>query len=182
MFTPTLIVSEAGCVQQQWHFDYPQNAGTIKSIKVKNSFFLVVSIMEGTSFQGCNNITHEILPKIKLNIGDILIGRGDFLHAGDAYDVDNIRIHFYVDFSKFFSDSLVQTILSPKYKHIKRSESSQIRDSDEVYLPLKLDSIIFRKQKFLFRAHNFAHAKAGYVRRKAQKAERLSHFKHSSSK
>jgi hypothetical protein len=49
MFTPTLIVSKAGCTQQQFHYDYSQEKGIVKSTKVKNSFFLIVSIMQNTS-------------------------------------------------------------------------------------------------------------------------------------
>ena len=35
--------------------------------------------------------------RIKLDEGDILIFRPDLIHAGSAYDVENIRLHAYMD-------------------------------------------------------------------------------------
>ena len=35
--------------------------------------------------------------RIDLDVGDVLLFRGDFVHAGADYDEDNIRIHCYID-------------------------------------------------------------------------------------
>jgi hypothetical protein len=35
--------------------------------------------------------------RVVLNVGDVLIVRGDVLHYGDAYACDNTRLHFYFD-------------------------------------------------------------------------------------
>ena len=34
---------------------------------------------------------------VKLNEGDVFVGRGDVIHVGAQYDELNIRIHFYID-------------------------------------------------------------------------------------
>ena len=34
---------------------------------------------------------------VKLNKGDVFVGRGDVIHVGAQYDELNIRIHFYID-------------------------------------------------------------------------------------
>jgi len=174
LFTPSLIVSKAGCVQQKFHFDYSQKDNDQISLKVKNSFFMVVAIMNGTSFQGCNYTTHQYLPRIKLNIGDILIGRGDFLHAGDSYNFDNIRMHFFVDFSNFVDPTLVQS--TPKKKYKLKKSSDEIRSGDEVYDPIDLNINLFQKKDYLVRANNFGHAKAGHVIKKVKRRKLLSNF------
>jgi gentisate 1,2-dioxygenase len=40
------------------------------------------------------NLNHE---RVSMNAGDIMIFRADTVHAGSAYQQENIRIHVYLD-------------------------------------------------------------------------------------
>ena len=35
--------------------------------------------------------------KVEIEVGDILVWRGDLVHAGPGYNVEHYRIHAYVD-------------------------------------------------------------------------------------
>lgn len=48
--------------------------------------------------------------EVELNPGDMIVFRGDFIHAGSGYDADNYRIHYYCD-SKFVPRKTNQTWL-----------------------------------------------------------------------
>ena len=54
-----------------------------------------------TSLAGCQEqISTENFPTkkiINLERGDALIFRGDLIHAGSAYEMDNVRLHCYLD-------------------------------------------------------------------------------------
>ena len=55
-----------------------------------------------TVWKGCfGKITNQVQPEdVTLDPGDMLIFRGDLVHAGSAYDQDNIRLHCYFDIFK----------------------------------------------------------------------------------
>ena len=38
--------------------------------------------------------------QVKFNKGEAFFGRGDIIHAGDGYDEDNIRLHWFGDYPK----------------------------------------------------------------------------------
>ena len=78
----SIILSLPGCMRQSLHMDYDKN---------KNCYLILVALMPNTSIQGYYN--KQI--KIELDKGDILFARGDFIHAGDNYDITNVRLHFY---------------------------------------------------------------------------------------
>lgn len=74
---------------------------------------------------------------VLLNPGDMIVFRGDFVHAGSEYQKDNFRIHYYLDSplvprtanrTWLISDSghdelirMIQTNLAPEEAHEKTS-------------------------------------------------------------
>jgi len=87
---PSILVSDAGCMSQDVHFDYNP-----KMKRWKEGFFAIVAVEDGTKLIVNDNGYH--LTTVYLNRGDIFVGRGDCLHAGAPYDLDNVRIHYYFD-------------------------------------------------------------------------------------
>jgi hypothetical protein len=84
----SILLSKAGCRRQDLHTDYPLSANYAYS---KSSFFALVALMDGTSIVLGNKQVKTIAR------GDVLIGRGDLVHAGNSYDKDNFRLHYYFD-------------------------------------------------------------------------------------
>ena len=58
---------------------------------------MLLAIQEGTCFwvfpTGCNGAASLL----ELSVGDILVWRGDLVHAGAGYAVDHVRVHAYID-------------------------------------------------------------------------------------
>lgn len=120
-----VLWSKPDCPRQQWHFDYRSyNKGTKRQLSPINLFELsdkltavpligLLGLMENTTidvvpysykffaydlpknsnFKG----THKPI-QLKIGKGDIIIMRGDILHAGSAYTDNHYRIHYYLDF------------------------------------------------------------------------------------
>jgi hypothetical protein len=88
--TPSILISDAGCQLQPIHRDFEP-----KEPRCKEGFFAIVAIENGTKLVVNDHGFHMIT--IVLNVGDILICRGDVIHAGAPYDVTNVRIHYYFD-------------------------------------------------------------------------------------
>jgi hypothetical protein len=108
---PVILHSLPGCQPQAAHCDYLPD----KSLKMVSDEQMPLGALIPLMPKTYLNIwpystrlslsTPEYLKKIKpikcqkleLNPGDILIFRGDFVHAGSRYDIDNYRIHYYLD-------------------------------------------------------------------------------------
>jgi len=75
------------CQRQQWHFDYDPDA--VRAAKTK-PLGVLVALEDGTRFE-TRAKTHT------LSRGDVLVFRGDLMHAGAAYDRENTRMHLYLD-------------------------------------------------------------------------------------
>ena len=82
-----VLHSFAGCRAQPLHCDYDPDAQ--RALR-KKPLGVLVAIEEGTALQLGERL-------VSLHSGDMLVFEGDQLHAGAAYDVDNTRIHVYVD-------------------------------------------------------------------------------------
>ena len=77
-----ILYAPAGCEEQNYHYDFdPKNCNTFKS------YFIVVALQKDTLFNVRANPTVRTT-RLKLSKGDVLIGRGDLLHAG-AHDFDS---------------------------------------------------------------------------------------------
>lgn len=88
----SLIVSLPGCIPQSFHGDYDyENPAS------RRSFFVLVGLMTSRlhylEFHG--NIT--IAKVLTYSAGDIVVCRGDLIHAGAGYTDANIRLHYYAD-------------------------------------------------------------------------------------
>jgi hypothetical protein len=88
----SILLSLNGCMEQQIHTDYDTNS--------KNSYksrILIIAIMDNTSIIVWNKRGYN-KRIIKIPKGSMFIGRGTLLHAGNSYDIINLRLHYYVDY------------------------------------------------------------------------------------
>lgn len=86
-----------GCDRQPWHWDFnPDNLAGMSDEQMPLS--CVVALQDSTRFHfksnGCRNEDGET---VTIEAGDLLIFRGDMLHAGAAYEEENWRLHMYLD-------------------------------------------------------------------------------------
>jgi len=88
-----ILKSTPGCERQQPHTDYDPEL--IRRAPTHIPLLVLVSIMPDTYLDlwDANGI-HE---RVSMDAGDILIFRADTVHAGSAYQRENIRIHVYLD-------------------------------------------------------------------------------------
>jgi hypothetical protein len=100
---PVLLHSKAGCERQAAHMDYiPSTVAGLEDMEMPCSI-LVSLETDGTTlavWPGTHRPSaHRVLERtISLQMGDVLIFRGDLIHAGSAYpERSNVRIHAYLD-------------------------------------------------------------------------------------
>lgn len=86
----SIIHSPDGTRKQQLHTDFDTHMSL-----TKQSYFIIVDI-EGKS--KLNVVKDNVDKTLNLNEGDVLICRGDTIHAGSAYNYKNTRLHYYVDY------------------------------------------------------------------------------------
>jgi hypothetical protein len=97
------LLSKPGCKAQLAHTDY--TPATLSNATDQNMpFACLVALVDGTPFDVWPgairfDFARSYKPmKVKLNKGDVLIFRGDLVHAGAACgEVGNVRIHAYLD-------------------------------------------------------------------------------------
>jgi ectoine hydroxylase-related dioxygenase (phytanoyl-CoA dioxygenase family) len=96
------LLSKKGCRQQHWHTDYDCDA--LATMPDESVPFSVLLALQDQTFL-------DVIPKsirlseplqqptkLQLNPGDVVVFRGDLVHAGSAYpNEENYRIHAYVD-------------------------------------------------------------------------------------
>jgi hypothetical protein len=87
----SILFSKAGCEKQDLHSDFPIDTDNSDSMYTKNSYFAIVSLMEGTSIGLEDNST------IAIGKGSLFFGRGDLIHCGSNYVESNVRLHYYFD-------------------------------------------------------------------------------------
>lgn len=105
------IRSKPGCQDQAAHTDYVPD---LSLAMVQDSFMplsVLVCLMPETTLNvwpssiKLTSLTEELLSKAKvihckvekLEPGDILVFRGDLVHAGSSYENENIRLHAFLD-------------------------------------------------------------------------------------
>lgn len=89
-----VLRSKAGSLRQQTHHDYEPSAALSALPNEEFPLGIICTLMPDTTLDVWPNGEHRIAI---LNPGDILIFRGDFTHAGSAYDKENVRLHCYMD-------------------------------------------------------------------------------------
>lgn len=88
----SVILSKPGCMAQSYHADYDFDIP-----ESKQSLFILVGLMP-SRLHFIEIIDDKSVQKLlNYSAGDIVVCRGDFIHAGAGYDDNNIRLHFYVD-------------------------------------------------------------------------------------
>lgn len=106
-----VLKSLKGCKQQMAHCDYEQDLDFARCPDSQVPLGCLVCIMDGTTIDVwprsirlpvlnpdlTNNINPIYRTTIHLNVGDILVFRGDLVHAGSEYNKDNYRVHVYLD-------------------------------------------------------------------------------------
>lgn len=93
------------CKRQQLHYDY--EVGKLRLLDPdKYPFGVIVGVQDNSRLIVYNEI-HQIKETIHFNKGDVILFRGDLLHAGAEYYKKNTRMHAYID--------------SPEYKREKNS-------------------------------------------------------------
>ena len=82
-----ILHSKKGCKQQRWHTDYD-----VQQVheSVSKPYGVIIALQNDTKFETPNK--QFILQK-----GDMLLFRGDIVHAGASYEKENTRIHVYLD-------------------------------------------------------------------------------------
>lgn len=106
-----VIHSRPNCQDQAAHCDYVPNPslGTVPDERMPLA--ALVSMMPGTTLNvwpksirlsTLNEALVEQIPSIKcrvvkLNAGDMIVFRGDLVHAGSSYKKDNYRLHTFLD-------------------------------------------------------------------------------------
>lgn len=108
---PVILYSKAGCQPQAAHCDYEPDKNLKACGDANMPLALIVCLEPQTtlltwpnsarlSLQSANEL-QDVSPirckQVSLNPGDILVFRGDFVHAGSGYQQDNVRIHYYLD-------------------------------------------------------------------------------------
>ena len=99
-----ILHSKPGCGDQATHCD-DALPGTMTNIDDEYiPLAVLVSLMPNTKIHvwpKSHHITNQSRPikrrTIEMNSGDIFIFRGDLVHAGSSYDIDNYRLHAYMD-------------------------------------------------------------------------------------
>lgn len=86
------------CKRQQTHCDYDKKI--LDNLNVEDyPYGMIVALDDNTRFIVYPDKNTK--KYLRLNRGDILIFRGDLLHAGSEYYVQNIRLHAYIDVPKY---------------------------------------------------------------------------------
>jgi hypothetical protein len=102
----TVLRSDGGCEEQPAHSDYDLSFGSAES-KEKSPLGAIFAVESGTQLKvwpkcfhqrrdgGKDGPFHPIV--VTLVPYDLLLFRGDLLHAGYKYNKYNCRLHFYLD-------------------------------------------------------------------------------------
>ena len=96
-----VLFSDAGCKQQSPHADYkPELLRGLPDAVAPHG--VLVALEDDTTLDVWpgSHLTDESVPHVRvcLNPGDVLLFRGDLVHAGSAYpDKENVRLHCFAD-------------------------------------------------------------------------------------
>ena len=93
MLVKSIISSSIGDIQQSFHTDFQTKNAEL-------SYSCILALEDDTKLIGLefNEETKTYTEvRIHLNAGDLVIFRGDFVHAGGSYNKPNLRLHWYLD-------------------------------------------------------------------------------------
>lgn len=103
------IKSRAGCKEQRAHTDYDPKAADFRRSATlgEHPYSAIFALEKGTSFVvygPASTATRRTRRLVSLERGDLLIFRGDVVHAGAAYRKPNTRVHVYIDHARVRRD------------------------------------------------------------------------------
>jgi hypothetical protein len=105
-----ILESLRGCQVQAAHTDYVPDAALLDTDDDTVPLLAVFALQSGTKLEVWPE-SHRLVrrarltrhtPKVahrtvELDAGDVIVFRGDLIHAGSAYTAHNLRIHVYLD-------------------------------------------------------------------------------------
>jgi len=96
-----ILKSKVGCHKQAAHMDYIPTPEILNATDDKIPLLFLLALEDNTkllvwpqSHKLLKNTSHI---ELYLNAGDAVVFRGDLVHAGASYEIDNIRVHAYLD-------------------------------------------------------------------------------------
>lgn len=106
-----LLRSLPGCQRQAAHADYVPSAQLVAAADDDMPLAVLVALQNGTTLDvwprsirligaDAQQVReHACIRRrtVQLDAGDVLAFRGDLVHAGSAYDTENVRLHVYLD-------------------------------------------------------------------------------------
>lgn len=103
MRSPVILKSMRGCRPQMVHCDYdPESLKGLPCDMVPHG--MLVALEDGTRlavYPGSHQAEEVddlgVAVVVDLSPGDVLLFRGDLLHAGSSYTNENVRMHVYLD-------------------------------------------------------------------------------------
>lgn len=96
-----VLHSEPGCAAQKPHADYdPRDLIGLADDKVPRG--MLIAMDDGTSLDiwpGSYMVSGNPIKKVNISLsrGDVVVFRGDTVHAGAAYKKENTRVHVFLD-------------------------------------------------------------------------------------
>lgn len=91
-----ILRSDPGCLQQPYHQDYVPSEELNACPDDQFPLGIICALMPGTTLNVFSLDSGEE-SLVELSTGDLLVFRGDLIHAGSAYQNVNYRLHCYVD-------------------------------------------------------------------------------------
>ena len=104
------LESLPGCQAQAAHTDYVPDAALLDTTDDTVPLLAVIALQPATTLEVWPGSHHLIrrarltrhTPKVtrrtvRLNVGDVIVFRGDLIHAGSPYTSRNLRLHAYID-------------------------------------------------------------------------------------
>lgn len=106
-----LLRSLPGCARQAAHADYVPTPALCRASDAEMPLAVLVALQDETTLDvwprsircigaDTEELAHYPLIQrhtVALSAGDVLVFRGDLVHAGSAYDAENVRLHMYLD-------------------------------------------------------------------------------------
>lgn len=123
-----LLVSRPGCRCQAAHTDYVPTPAMLRATDTEMPLLFLLALEDNTTLevwpqshlvvQGYRGPPAIQRQTVHLSAGDAILFRGDLVHAGSAYESQNLRIHAYLDSSAVPRDPNQTYII---YKHASPS-------------------------------------------------------------
>lgn len=105
-----ILESLRGCQRQAAHVDYVPDDALLETTDDTVPLLAVVALQDGTMLDvwpGSHRLVrrrrltrhtpHVRREIVELDAGDVIVFRGDLIHAGSAYTSHNLRLHAYID-------------------------------------------------------------------------------------